>query len=175
MGFVDGMRWCGWLQISCQSPKLASICDLLRMNCGLLASKYSIAIHWNNLGLYSITLKISRSGILYFHSRKLHFWSVSSNTIYRHSRKKAESFLTLPFRTPKIFFQGFIRFGWAISMVVARTWMIMICISYICNTYQKWILKTSYSFFFLLNPARPIRPVPKRSIVAGSGTGFGTK
>ena len=30
---------------------------------------------------------------------------------------------------------------------------------------------TSYLFFFLLNPARPTNPEPKRSMVAGSGMG----
>jgi len=38
---------------------------------------------------------------------------------------------------------------------------------------KKSIIFSFYGFFnFLLKPASPIRPVPKRSMVVGSGTGF---
>ena len=37
-----------------------------------------------------------------------------------------------------------------------------------------WYLKDTYFFLLLiLSPTRPIKPVPKRIIVAGSGTGDG--
>ena len=34
-------------------------------------------------------------------------------------------------------------------------------------------LNIGYLLYFLLTPARPTKPVPRRSMVDGSGTGFG--
>ena len=41
--------------------------------------------------------------------------------------------------------------------------------TFVIHTFKRTI--TSYYLNFLLNPARPIRPKPRRSMVAGSGTG----
>lgn len=53
--------------------------------------------------------------------------------------------------------------------------IIPVCISYICNTYLKRIITSYFLNFFLPIPAIPIKPEPKRSIVAGSGTEVGAK
>ncbi len=61
-------------------------------NRGLLARSYSSAVHRNNLRLYSIMFKISRTALLSKHSRMVHFSPPIDYPTYcvRHHNKKYE-------------------------------------------------------------------------------------